>query len=590
MARKSRRSIGVLANSCNINNTINNGNTINTINANNDTAANCNRIFQTAIYARLSFDDSNKKDSDTIENQVYFVMQFIDGQPDLHLCATFIDNGETGVNFDRPQFNKMMEAVKSGGINCIVVKDLSRFGRNYIEIGNYLEKIFPFMGVRFISVNDGYDNHDPASSYDGLAISLKSLINDVYAKDISRKVKSAMETKQKKGEFLGSNASYGYLRCEENDSKLVVNEETAPTVKDIFRWKLEGESYTTICRKLNSMGVASPGKYLYKKGLVQHRKYANSIWNPETVKGILKNPVYTGCTVMGKRRSRLTQGLPCVSVSPDEWIILPDKHEAIIDKETFEAVSKILDGIRATYHSKADKNAHLKIEDVENIFAGVLKCGNCGASLKRHRHIKSTKVLHSFYCPKYRVNQSNDVGCVKYVNEEKLAAIVWGRIKAEINLCVDKIRIIEKIRNNSTVESKANVIKGQITDIKKKIKRLDSLLSGLYNDYSENVLTESEYLFTKAKLREERRLLQAEVDGLLETDAKYKDTFIINNEWMSAIKDFSNEKNLSRTMLVELIDHITIAKDNLINIVFKHKDEYEALMCHAEGEVLHHVL
>ncbi|MCL2852256.1 MAG: recombinase family protein [Defluviitaleaceae bacterium] len=307
MARKSRRNANELIN---------------------DNCEQDRRTFKTAIYARLSIEDSGKRNSDTIENQVRLVRQFVEGRRDLRLCAVYQDNGYSGTSFDRPKFNEMMKDVRSGEIDCIAVKDLSRFGRSYIEAGDYLEKVFPFLGTRFISVNDGYDNHDYSCSLDCLAISLRCLISDVYAKDISKKIRAALRTKQQRGEFIGGFAAFGYLKSQADKHRLIVNAETAPIVKDIFRWKLEGLSNAAIARRLNGLGVLSPGRYLYRRGFVQSGRYASCVWRPETVKDILTNPVYTGCVSQGKRGR-----------SQDEWINVPGMHEAIVDKADFEAVS-----------------------------------------------------------------------------------------------------------------------------------------------------------------------------------------------------------------------------------------------------------
>ena len=293
--------------------------------------------YKTAIYARAS-----SGDCETLENQIELVRQYIDRQADLQLVAVFQDNGQTGTNFEREGFENMMDAAKKGDIGCVVVKDLSRFGRCYIETGNYLDKIFPFMGLRFISVNDGYDNHDPAGGYDSLLISLKSLMSSTYAKDISRKTGASVEMRQQKGEFIGLHAAYGYLKCPEHRGKLVVDPVAAPVVQDIFRWKLEGMSSAGIARKLNALGISAPNKYRFEKGILKSGRNAGVIWQRQTIIKMLQNPVYMGYVSQGKSKQRLYQGLKHRRTGPDEWVNVPDMHEAIIDRETFEAVGKLL--------------------------------------------------------------------------------------------------------------------------------------------------------------------------------------------------------------------------------------------------------
>ena len=543
------------------------------------------KVYKTAVYARLSVEDSGKQDGgDSIENQVYLIKQFIGERPFLNLTAVYSDNGETGVNFDRPQFNKMMDDVKAKKIDCIVVKDLSRFGRNYIETGNYLEKIFPFLGIRFISVNDNYDNNDPDSTFDSLSISLKSLINDVYAKDISRKVTAALETKQQNGEFIGSHAAYGYLKSPENRHKLVVDEATAPVVRDIFRWKLEGMGNNVIARKLNDMGVLAPSRYRYEKGIVKDKRYANVLWVGTVIKSILLNPVYTGCLSQGKQKTRLLQGLCNERTTPDKWVIVPDTHEAIVSAETFAAVGEILDGITAAYHEKAGKYAELG--NPENLFKRIIRCADCGTNLTRYKTVKPpspkvnkpAKVYFHYICPTYEINQTRACKCKKSLNEEVLIDTVWETIKAEMDLCADTVRLVQKIQKNSAAKSKVKTVREQTAEVRRKINRCDTLLSSLYDDYTENILTEAEYLFARAKYREEKRLLQLKEDELIAVSVKHSGNFVEENKWVTALLRFNNEKQLTRAMLAELVDHVTVAENNRIGVTLKHRDEYEALL------------
>jgi DNA invertase Pin-like site-specific DNA recombinase len=548
------------------------------------------KMYNTAVYARLSVEDSGKKDNgDSIENQVYLIKQFIGERPYLKLCGEYVDNGETGVSFDRPQFNRMMDDIKIGKINCIVIKDLSRFGRNYIETGNFLEKIFPFLGVRLISVNDNYDTNDPSSGFDSLSISLKSLINDVYAKDISRKTSAALEIKQLNGEFIGSYAPYGYMKSPENRHKLVIDAETAPVVRDIFRWKTEGLSNIAIARKLNDLGIHSPGKHLHAKGIFKHERYANSIWIDSTIINILRNPVYTGCLSQGKSKTRLANGLCPEILTPDKWINIPNSHEAIISPETFDAVGEILRKNRADYYKKAGKYANLV--NPENIFRGLMRCADCGASMKRRRDVKPLndtppKVHFNFICSAYEKNQTRACKCRKSVKEEALTESVWEAIRAEIDLCADTMKLVQKVQENNSSKSKTKSIKTQIVEVQRKIKRCDTFLAAIYDDYTENILAESEYLFAKAKYREEKRLLQQKEGELISISLKHSDDFIAENKWATALLQFNDEKQLTKSMLVELVDSIKISENNRINITFKHRDEYETLLNFiAEGGV-----
>jgi DNA invertase Pin-like site-specific DNA recombinase len=301
------------------------------------------KIYKTAIYARLSVEDSRKGDSNTIENQIILVKSYAESKPYLKLCGTFTDNGQSGTNFKREGFLNLMESVKRGEIDCIIVKDLSRFGRDYIETGNYLEKIFPFLGVRFISVNDNYDSSNLLSSGDNLTIIFKNLINDMYAKDISRKIKSVYEAKQKKGEFIGSYAPYGYSKSPEDKHTLIINDETAPIVRDIFQWKLDGMSNLAIVRILNEQNIMSPRNYLYYKKLISAEKYAKKIlWNMNTITSMLSNLAYIGHMAQGKTKNDINTGIRQEHQAKDKWIVVENTHEPIIEKSIFYAVNDIL--------------------------------------------------------------------------------------------------------------------------------------------------------------------------------------------------------------------------------------------------------
>ena len=321
------------------------------------------KTYNAAVYARLSNEDVRKKDkqnqvpsiTSTIENQILLVRNYIESKPYLNLCGIYVDNGQTGTNFERGGFQSMMEAVKCGKIDCIVVKDLSRLGRDYIETGNYLEKVFPFLGVRFISINDGYDSYNSAGNGSNLTIILKNLMNDIYARDISKKIKSVAAMKHRKGAFSGNYAPYGYLKSPEDKNKFIVNEETAPIVRNMFKWKSEGMRTAAISRKLNTSGVLSPSNYLYFKGLLQNKKYAEKIlWRVDSIKNILTNPAYIGYMAQGKKKSDLNLGLKCKKQPREKWIVIENTHEPIVEVSVFETVQKMLTESAFNAKSEAD--------------------------------------------------------------------------------------------------------------------------------------------------------------------------------------------------------------------------------------------
>lgn len=261
------------------------------------------KIWNATPYLRLSRDDGDKEESNSITGQRELLRDFLANHSDIREYTIRVDDGWSGSTFERPGFQKMMEDVKAGRTNCIVVKDLSRFGRNYLDAGEYIEKIFPFLGVRFIAVNDNYDSLGGKKSSDDLIIPFKNLINEAYCRDISVKIRTQLEIKRKKGQYLGSFATYGYLKDEQDKNKLVVDEFAADIVRDMFQWKLEGVSPQDIANTLNRLGVLSPMEYKRSLGMkftTPFKTNPKAVWSAATVIRILKNPVYTGVLIQGK--------------------------------------------------------------------------------------------------------------------------------------------------------------------------------------------------------------------------------------------------------------------------------------------------
>ncbi len=296
------------------------------------------RIFRAGLYARLSVEDIRKKESDSIGTQMCLIRQYVEQQSDMIISREYEDVNQTGTNFERPGFNRMLEDIRAKKIDCVVVKDLSRFARNYIEAGSYLEEIFPFLGVRFVSICDNYDSLF-AKYDDALLIPLKNIINEVYAREISKKVRSQYALKRKKGEFCGSFAPYGYIR---DGHKLIIDEEAAVVVRRIFRLAIEGYSDNYIAGILNSEGVLPPNKHRLEQGVLKSGRYEDAkYWYKSTVRRITENRAYLGQLAQGRYHTNLMNGGVKVYIPENEWVITHNSHPEIISAETFEAVRNI---------------------------------------------------------------------------------------------------------------------------------------------------------------------------------------------------------------------------------------------------------
>ena len=377
---------------------------------------------------------------------------YIENQPGMELCGLFCDNGRTGTDFERPQFEKLMDAVRRGEVNCIVVKDLSRFGRNYKETGNYLERIFPFLGVRFIAINDSFDTLTAERTQDGYIVPLKNLINEVYSKDISKKSGSALETKQRNGEFIGAWAPYGYKKDPENKNHLLINIELAPTVRQIFAWRAEGVSVVQIVRRLNDAGVLSPSAYLYETGEVKTEKYKGVLWNNYALKNLLTHPVYLGHMVQGRKKQSFYEGKSQTYTPESEWKVVHNTHEAIIDEATFEKVQAITRQRNDEYHERLGKFSNLGKS--ANLLQGLVYCPNCMRPMVRYKSVSHGKKLwYTYICP----GHADDPQKCPFVSirEDELIEVVFTAIQTQIAIAADLDKIVKQLNSESAYKRAA---------------------------------------------------------------------------------------------------------------------------------------
>ena len=294
--------------------------------------------YYVGAYIRLSREDNGKLDGFSLQNQQNLLMEYIYRHHDLQLYRMYIDNGYSGTNFERPAFEAMMQDVRKGKINCIMVKDLSRLGRNYLETGNYIEQIFPLLGVRFISITDGYDSICCDFTEESFFIPLKNIINEGYAKDLSIKISTALDIQKKQGKFLGRIAPYGYEKTP--NKKLVIDLNTYQMVQRIFAMRIEGNSLTGIAQQMNNKGILSPMQYNASKG--NCFKHLSSDWNRTIIKRILVNPVYLGWLVYGKTKQSFAKNIPSHTLPQEQWKIVKGAHEPIISQQTFDAVQRTM--------------------------------------------------------------------------------------------------------------------------------------------------------------------------------------------------------------------------------------------------------
>lgn len=414
----------------------------------NQTGTDVKDIFRTAVYLRLSVEDNGKKDADSLDNQRELLLSYVADRPYLELIEIYEDNGWTGTDFDRPAFQRMLEDAQKGKINCIVVKDLSRLGRNYVEAGNYLEKVFPFLNLRFIAVNDNYDSASLTSG-EHLGATLKNVVNDIYAKDISRKSCSALKMKRVKGEYIGNYAPYGYLKDPQDKNHLIVDTETAPIVVEIFTMRAEGLGVGTIIRKLNEKGYPSPGRLRYERGIITNNNTKGKAlpWNRHVLTDMLYNIAYIGHLAQGKSTSCLHKGIPFHWTDPSEWDIAENTHEPIISMDLWEQVQRVNQSL-----SNAAKASHGKYGNLpkrENPYGSLLRCADCGRVIKQIRSYSTSKKsgTQSYYT--YKCSGYIELGISscpqRSIRAADLDSAVLETIRKQMEVFIDRQRVLQHL-------------------------------------------------------------------------------------------------------------------------------------------------
>lgn len=534
-------------------------------------------VTYTAVgYARLSvLETRDRKDNEALQNQKAIIREYIQGQKDLKLLSVYEDNGETGTNFRRPGFEAMMEAVCDGKANCIVVKDLSRFGRSYIEAGDYLEHVFPALGVRFISIGDGYDSAD-ATTADCLIVALKNLMNQMYSKDISRKSSSVLREKIKRGEFIGGYASYGYIKDPEDRHRIIVDPEAAEVVRSIFQKKLEGAGNTAITRWLNDSGILSPCCYRHQKGILIDQRYAQpKPWNVQTVKKILQSPVYLGHMVQGRRRSEFYAGIPDRLLPPEEWTVVENTHEAIVSQEDFDAVQAICEETNRAYHANPGKYDHLGKS--ENILKGLVYCGDCGRPMVRYKQVIHGKsVTYHYMCPNYAAMLERSGCSYKYPREDVLLDALSQLIGKEIEQAVDAVQLAKRL--SAGTEGQITARAAELRRLNLDLERAEARKKSVMQDFLAGELSCDEYERLKVCCVSEAEGLKERILALREDQRRQSETLTEDNPWLKTFGRLKFPERLTKELTHWLIQRVTVYAGNRIEVVFKYQDEREQLL------------
>lgn len=536
--------------------------------------------YSVGIYSRLSVDYDDKK-SESIENQIEIIRQYITVQNNnsnkkqkFEIYDIYIDRGISGTSFERKGFERLMEDVRNRKVNCIIVKDLSRFGRDYLETGNYIEKILPFLEVRFIAVTDGFDSMSENVSEKKLEMNIKNLVNDMYVKDISKRVMAAKEIAAKKGEYIGSTAPYGYTAEEINGiRKLAIHPENAGTVRYLFESYVSGISYGEMSSCLYQKKVHRISDYnkyghtYWKDGEILHQ------WNPGVIRGILSNPVYMGKLVQCRKKSGLQEGQTGNGyVGENEWIIVENSHEPIIEQELFDKVNA---GLKRMEKKPAGKKKSRKgaVRDDENMFRHILYCGNCGSKMHAACYQSSVngKKSYSYYCRKaYYIDGRK---CSKnYIKEEQLAGCCLEQIKQilrEQNLSSGVLTVM----NNLECEKRKTAYLEEQNKIMQEKRKLSAQTAALYMQYKEGCVSSQEYASFRENRAEHENFCEKRMEELKRKIRKSEIRAEEQNKFLRSLQKAKGCKKLNIQLIESLIEKITVSSDGVIDIQFRFKNE-----------------
>ncbi|MDE7282843.1 MAG: recombinase family protein [Lachnospiraceae bacterium] len=511
------------------------------------------RFYYVAEYIRLSKDDGDKAESDSIVNQKKLLADYINGRETLHVYDIYIDDGFSGTNYERPAFRRMIGDIEAGKVNCVIVKDLSRFGRDYIDTGRYLERYFPERNVRFISVTDNIDSFE--QSYDML-LPIKNIFNEQYARDISRKIHASVLTKQKAGEFIGAFTSYGYKKSPSDKNRLVIDEYAAGIVRRIFGLYNAGYGKLRIAGILNEEGILCPSAYKRANG--EHYRNANhmdnsSYWSYSTIHRILQNEMYLGNMVQGRKYQQMRGKTQ--TKQPEDWIIVPGTHDAIIDKDTWEKTQDTLNR----------RTRSLDLTSNTSVLAGFLKCGDCGRALVK----KNNSSGICYYCGSYV--RSGRYACTPHkISYETLEDILLE----DLNTILHHVNIPKEIIMNQKSE-RPDIKPGHRHEKKQilaELNRIRRLKKSVYEDYREELLSKEEFTAYRQDYAFKEELLKKHLESLESQEPARELPDILSLPWVKHMLEYREVEHLDREIVTSMLHEIKIYQNNKIKVVYRFRN------------------
>ncbi|MEY8524933.1 recombinase [bacterium 1XD8-76] len=534
--------------------------------------------FLAAMYLRLSRDDEDKdskagktgmvkSESNSIGSQRELIRAFVMEQSDMELYDIYVDDGFSGSNFERPEFKRMLADIESGRVNCVIVKDLSRFGRDYIEAGRYIQKIFPALGVRFIALTDHYDSDSADMSETSILLPVKNFINDSYCRDISAKVKSQLEVKRRNGEYIASFAVYGYKKSAEDRNRLEPDEYAAEIVRRIYRWKIEGMATAAIAEKLNELGILSPREYKISLGMHFYGGFSgigSSLWSSATVKRILTDEVYLGHLLQGKTE-KVNYKVKKIRAKPkEEWVKVENTHKPLISEDDFEIVQQLL---------KTDGRKSPKTGE-SSLFAGLLFCADCGEQMVRRVTCYKGAEKVYYICS----TKNRGEGCSRHsIEEGELKEIAGSSIRRFANAFLSKR---EKFEPEEKVEKNYDTIipyDKEAERLKKERKKYHDLCAGLCRDLKKGIIDKEEFenLYKSFSKKEEE--LEKAIKGQDQFIREILEKGVLSERRLKFFREYAELRKVDRCTLRSMVRQIRVYEDRKIEIEFRFTDQFKTM-------------
>ncbi|MDE7219253.1 MAG: recombinase family protein [Oscillospiraceae bacterium] len=517
--------------------------------------------WNAAVYIRTS-KGAAEDPGNTLGIQLGIIMDYLSKVEDIELCTVKIDNGRTGLNFNRPAFREMMDKVEAGLVNCIIVKDLSRFSRNHLDASDMLFREFAAKNIRFIAVQDDIDLLYLREEQRYFFIPFRTLMNQMYSMDLSKKISSQLKVKRDRGEYIGSSPVYGYKRDPQNQHQLIVDKPAAEIIQDIFQWRLEGMSADRIAAKLNEMDIPSPAEHKRRSGsncTYAFQKKDTPLWSAGPVIRILKNCIYTGALEQGKTKSnplhpKLTKQLP-----ENEWAVREKAHEAIISEECFRAVGRLLNTDARSAPG----------EDMVSLLSGLVRCAACQNTLTRQ-----TVGKYTYYrCSLEKERSGICTGC--RIPTEKLEATVQRKLREHIEQVVSLCNVIATEDLEDKLLRQVQRLQSQIGKLEQLALKKRQLIESLEPSMADGIITSEEADELRRSFQNELNALRQRKQEIQEEIQKIEDRTILECKWAKQFIPYAGQAEFSRKDVAMLVESIFLHKDKLIEIHFVHDHEFE---------------